>query len=138
MDEKKENKGSEDKDKPAVDLHAEKVKELNRKCAQYRTQRNNALRRSHGAETMLKAHGISTSPLDGDALKNLPIDSGKVDGVFDYKPPAFKEKHGGDPKTAGPPSVSGNSLSHDILEKMPASEVNKRWGEIKTFLSKGG
>lgn len=65
----------------------DRVAELSRESASYRTQRNDAVRRAHAYETMLKAHGVDTGVVTDDALKALPIKAGKVDGQFQYTPP---------------------------------------------------
>ena len=65
----------------------DRVTELSKESASYRTQRNEALRRAHAFETMLNAHGVNTSGVTDDALKALPIKVGKVDGQFSYTPP---------------------------------------------------
>ena len=47
-----------------------RVADLSKESASYRTQRNEAVRRAHAYETMLKAHGIDTTPVSNEALSS--------------------------------------------------------------------
>ena len=107
-----------------------RIAELSRESAAYRTQRNEALRRAHAFETMLKAHGVDLSGVTSGALSDLPISGGKVDGVFAYTPPKIevprKEETG---RAEGKPA-----LTLDEVRKWPPAEINRRWDEVKNLM----
>ena len=110
-----------------------RIAELSRESAAYRTGRNEALRRAHAYETILKAHGIDVSGVTSEALSGLPISGGKVDGVYAYTPPKIEVPRAPEPARAGddkPP------LTLDEVRKWPADEINRRWTEVKGLMEK--
>lgn len=109
-----------------------RVAELSKESAAYRTQRNDALRRAHAFETMLKAHGIDTSAATTERLNALPVSGGQVDGVFEYSPPKI------DVPKAKPPAAraEGNpALTIDQIKTWKPEEINKRWDEVQAVLT---
>ena len=116
---------------PAADPPADKVAELSRESASYRTQRNEALRRSHAYETMLKAHGIDLAPASSETVQNLPIKAGSIDGKWDYTPPKIEV-----PKQAKPPEAAATptALTKEALHTMSHEEINKRWDEVSALM----
>ena len=110
-----------------------RVAELSRESAAYRTQRNDALRRAHAYETMLKAHGVDLSGVTSEALAGLPISGGKVDGAFAYTPPKVEV-----PRGTPPAERAGDgkpALTLDEVRRWPSAEINKRWSEVSALLA---
>ena len=109
-----------------------RVAELSRESGAYRTQRNEALRRAHAFETMLKAHGIDVSGVDPKALADLPISGGKVDGVYEYTPPKVEV-----PRTQDPPQRAGGDapLTLEEVRQWPKDEINRRWDEVSSLMA---
>ena len=116
--------------KPAGDA-PDRVAELSKEAASYRTQRNAALRRSHAYETMLKAHGVDLTPVTEDSLSGLPINAGRVDAPFEYKPPKIEV-----PKQVQASATPGAApaLTKEALRSMSVDEINKRWDEVSAVL----
>jgi len=112
-----------------------KVAELSRESASYRTQRNDALRRSHAFETMLSAHSIDTSGVTAEALERLPIANGAVDGKFAYEAPKLNpgKAPARETETAAPAA-----LTRETVKGMTPDEINSRWPEIKAWMAQGG
>ena len=116
---------------PAAEPSGDKVAELSRESASYRTQRNAAVRRSHCYEVMLKAHGIDLAPVTSEAMAGLPIKAGAVDGAFAYTAPKIEV-----PKQAKPPEAAATppALTKEALNTMSAADINKRWDEVSALL----
>lgn len=111
-------------------------RDLSSKEAAYRTQRNTALRRAHAYETMLKHHGVDFSFVSDDNLKEtLPIDAGRVDGQFNYKPAKVASAKSG--SVRGVSAAPKGGLTRGDLSRMSSDEINKRWDEVKSVLKKG-
>lgn len=109
----------------------DRVAELSKESAGYRTQRNAAVRRAHAYETMLKAHGVDTSGVTDDALKGLPIKAGQVDGQYQYTPPKIDV-----PRTEPAQRVEGKpALTLEEVRTWPADEINKRWDEVSALMA---
>ena len=125
-----------DKDKilPEVEIEALKkqVGELSRESAAYRTARNDALRKAHAYGTIIKAHNINIDSVSDTALQALPIDNGKVDGVFTYSPPEVKVSTKRDPNAV---QKDSQGLTMDDVKKMSPQDINANWKEVSGLLS---
>ena len=114
-----------------------RVAELGREAASYRTQRNDALRRAHALDTIVRAHNIAVDDvMTPEALDRLPINAGQVDGPFRYVPPKFTAPVAAGGSSAAPAS-SEVTLSRETIESMTPEQINARWDDIKAFLRKG-
>ena len=134
---KKKEPEAEEVDTPIDKPPDDRVKELTNEARNYRVQRNQALRRAHAYETMLKAHNIDTSAVTEDKLSNLPIDSGKVDGSFEYAAPKPEVKKRATEKPVGS-DTDDTRLTRADIDGMTHEEINSRWDEVKTFLKETG
>ena len=111
-----------------------RIAELSRESAGYRTQRNQAIRRAHAYETMLKAHGVDLSGVTTEKLSGIAISGGKADSPFEYTPPPIEV-----PKadtTQQRAEGQSSTLTLDEVRKWPADEINKRWDEVSALMSK--
>lgn len=116
-----------------------KIASLSKESANYRTQRNTALRRSAAYETMLGAHNIKTDDVTEDALEGLLIKNGKVDSEFKYsapKPESTKTRTSESPNTRVTPE-KGTTLTRADIAGMSEEQINKRWDEIAPQLEQG-
>ena len=109
-----------------------RVHELSQESAAYRTQRNEALRKAHAYETMLKAHSIDTTGVTNEVLAGLPIQGGKVDGQFAYKAPALVKPA----QEPGKVETSG-SLTLDDVKTWSHERISKEWDKVSALLSQG-
>ena len=112
-----------------------RIAELSKESAGYRTQRNDAVRRAHAYETMLKAHNVDVSGVTSDALKGIPISGGKADGEFSYTPPKIRVPEKVDPPKAGD---SKPALTLDEVKTWDADRINANWNEVKALMSARG
>ena len=119
-----DNKPSESQ--PKVDADP-RIAELSKESASYRTQRNTALRKAAAYEAMLSAHGVKVE-LDADALANLPISGGKVDGQYAYTAPKIE---GAKP---APRQSANTGLTIDEIKTMDTRTINSRWDEVQKVL----
>ena len=112
-----------------------RIAELSHESATYRTQRNEAVRRAHAYETMLKAHGVDLSGVTVDKLNAMPINAGRVEGQFDYTPPKIEV-----PKNAAinQRAEGAATLTLEQVENWPREEINRRWPEVKALLEAAG
>lgn len=128
--------GCMDKDKilPEVEIEALKkqVGELSRESAAYRTGRNDALRKAHAYGTIIKAHNIDVTSVSDTALQALPIENGKVDGVFAYSPPEVQVSTKRDPNAV---QKDSQGLTMDDVKKMSPQDINANWKEVSGLLS---
>ena len=110
-----------------------RIAELSRESAGYRTQRNEAVRRAHAYETMLKAHNVDLSGVTSEALAAIPISGGAADGPFAYTPPRIEV-----PKEAAPAARAGGKATPtlDEVRAWSPDEINKRWDEVKSLMAK--
>jgi len=124
------NGGSTDDDTTGSALAAE----LRRESASYRTQRNAALREAHAYKTMLLAHNIAVDGVNEDKLKDLPISDGRVDGKFDYTPPAIAVP--AKPTSQANASIGGNAkpLTLDEVGGWSEEQINANWDEVQRLL----
>ena len=119
----------------APDPKDTRIGELSKESAGYRRQRNDALRRATAFETMLKAHGVDTSGVTSEKLRELPVKDGRVDGVFEYTPPKVKTET----RTDAPPRVEQPAgLTVDEVRKWAPEQINARWSEVKALLEQQG
>ena len=109
----------------------QRIAELSKESASYRTQRNEALRKAHAYETILKAHNVDISQVKTESLESLPISGGKVDGVFKYKPPKIEV-----PKEPKAKAEGSAPVTLDEVKKWPAAKINKNWGTVTALLEK--
>ena len=111
-----------------------RISELSREAASYRSQRNLALRKAHAYETMLKAHSVDVSAVTEASLETLPINEGKVDGEWKYKPPSITV-----PKTQQHQRADTGTrgLSLDDVRNMSVKQINDQWSEVHRALSGG-
>ena len=121
--------GGEGATPPAADP---RIAELSRESAGYRTQRNEAVRRAHAYETMLKAHGVDLSGVTAERLADIPISGGKADGPWAYTPPKVEV-----PREAPKSRVEGKAaLTLDEVRAWGPDEINRRWDEVKSLMAK--
>ena len=122
--------GPEAPEQPSTDT---RVAELSREAAGYRTQRNEAVRRAHAFETMLKAHGVDVSGVTSERLSSIPISGGAADGPFDYTPPKVEV-----PKAPGNGRAEG-AAAPTLAEVRTWSpeRINREWDTVKGLLAKG-
>ena len=114
------------------------LQDANRQAASYRVQRNAALREAHALRTIAKAHQIDISGVTPEALATLPIEEGKVDGVFQYTPPKLTTLPNTTKTETTRLGAEGSvTLTRESIEAMDSAEINKRWDEVKAFLEKG-
>ena len=111
-----------------------RVAELSREAAGYRTQRNEAVRRAHAYETMLKAHGVDVSGVTAERLASIPISGGAADGPYDYTPPKIEVPRA-EPNGR---AEGGPSLTLDEVKGWSRDEINKRWTEVTALMARGG
>ena len=123
--------GQEAQPETSVDT---RVADLSKESASYRTQRNEAVRRAHAYETMLKAHGIDTNTVTNEALSNIPIKAGKADAPYQYKPPKIAVPRAIKPQKAG---TQAEPITLEQVKKWPSAEINRRWDEVKILLKRG-
>lgn len=120
----------------------EQIGKLRTENAKYRTQRNDALKRTYVLKAVTDAHGIKTGEvLSEGTLAGLSVQDGEVTGDFEYKAPKLtKEAPSGGEQPSGQqqqqrqePGASA-TLTMDAIAKMSDAEINKRWDEVSAVL----
>ena len=110
-----------------------RIAELSKESASYRVQRNEAVRRSHAYETILKAHGVDLAGVTAESLAALPISEGKVDGQFKYTPPKIEVPKRTDPAK---PADGGTQLTLDEVKTWSADKINANWDKVRALMAK--
>ena len=113
--------------------HATESQKLHSESANYRTQRNSALRRLNALEQVVKGHNIDVSSITDDSVKHLTIEDGKVVDNFTYTPPQLSKpsNQNSHRKQGG----IGEDLSLDSIAKMSPDQINQNWDKISQVLA---
>ena len=118
-------------DKKPEEIIAElkaRIESLRQESANYRIQRNDALKQNSVLRTVVSKHNISFD-LETADVSSLKIVDGKVEGEFDYTPAK--------PTSKQPDMKSGEKqgLSLEDISAMSEEEINKRWDEVSKVLA---
>ena len=116
-----------------TDNNDNRIAELSKESASYRTQRNVSLRRAHAYETILSKHGIDISEVTDEKLSSLPISNGQVDGQFDYTPPKIEVPKSVDTQKA---ADAKPQLTLEEVRTWPADKINENWDQVKQLLQR--
>lgn len=116
-----------------LQLAKERISKLTRKEAQYRTQRNQALKLHAGLAHVVKHHNIDVSPAVVN-LDSLTIKGGVIQGDVVYTPAALAQKKATGQGSA-PDGGQGSGLSLLDVKNMTPDEINNRWDEVKNVLA---
>ena len=110
-----------------------KIERLQSESASYRVQRNQALRESHALREVAKAHSADMDQMTEEALGNLKIANGKVDGEFSYKAPSLASQVTATPVQTKTPDTVAMDISS--LATMSSKEINDNWDEVSQLLA---
>ena len=110
------------------------VVRLKAESANYRTQRNQALRESHAYKTIATEHKADMEQVSEESLSGLTITNGTVEGEFSYTAPSLASQvttPASEPITA-PTSVA---LTLESVATMSTADINENWDEVSQLLA---
>ena len=106
--------------------------ELRSEAAQFRVQRNDALKKNSALKTVLEKHNVGFVVENAD-LSKMEIENGAVKGAFEYAPKGVSHEV----KTPNQPPVqtpSNQGLTMESLKTMSAQDINKNWAQVSEVL----
>ena len=115
------------------ELRAQVVR-LKAESAGYRVARNQALREAHAYKELAQAHKADTEQVSEEALSNLKITNGKVEGEFTYNAPSLASQVTTPaPETnVTPASVA---MSMETIATMSTAEINQNWEQVSQIMA---
>lgn len=134
------NSDAEGEVKAEHDASPSAISRANRQAANYRTQRNDALREAHALRHVLRAHNIEVT-LDTAKLDTLTIADGSAVGEYAYEAPAPAQavpngsSSGGRGGVGGVGVDGGRDLSLEEIREMSVEQINDRWDEVQRVLT---
>lgn len=110
--------------------HTAEVESLRKEASRHRVARNDALRRVHALDTVVKAHNIRFS-LDEADLSGLTIKDGQVEGEYKYTLPTTPVN----PPPTDDPSSTEEGLTLDKVKMMSAAEIEADWDNVQSVMA---
>jgi len=104
---------------------------LRHEAANYRTQRNAALKEAKALRTIVEKHNIKLPDLE-NGMKDMTIKNGVVVGDFAYEAPKPKAPTQNAP-VADIESVNPE-FNDETLKNMSLDDINKNWDKISQVL----